>query len=180
MVSRYVVVVAFLVACGGSSDKAGPGGDVTRFVGMYATTSHTYVQVFGEDVTCADPAPPVTNAAPFFRLAVDSFFMDPDVLSISDCMDAAGTSCEEGFVTLRAGGPGLEDESANSQTGGGLCQLHYTHAQATLTGATVQIESLEKYDAPALSSNDCTLQRAEALASSPDCRSVERWTGTRP
>lgn len=179
MNSRCVVVVSVLVACGGSSERGGPGGDVTPFVAMYATTSHTRVEVFGDNVKCADPAEPVAGAAPFFRLAVDTFFMDPDILSISDCADAAGTSCEEGFVTLHAGGPGLEDESANSQTGGGLCQLHYTHAQATLTGATVQIEAVEKYDAPALSDKDCTLQRAEALASSPDCRSVERWTGTR-
>jgi hypothetical protein len=176
MVSRCVVVVSFLVACGGSSER---GGDVTPFVGMYATASHTRVEVFGDNVRCTDPAAPVADAAPFFRLAVDTIFMDPDILSVSDCADAAGASCDETFVTLRAGGPGLEDESANSQTGGGLCQLHFTRAQATLSGATVQIESLEKYDAPPLSSNDCTLQRAEALASSPDCRSVERWTGTR-
>jgi hypothetical protein len=179
MSSRCVVVVSFLVACGGSSESGGPGGDVTPFVGMYATTSHTRVEVFGDHVKCADPAAPVASAAPFIRLAVDTFFMDPDILSVSDCADAAGTSCEETLVTLHAGGPGLEEESAESQTGGGLCQLRFTRAQATLTGATVQIESLERYDAPALSSNDCTLQRAKALASSPDCRSVERWTGTR-
>jgi hypothetical protein len=38
---------------------------------------------------------------------------------------------------------------------------------------------LAKFDAPNISLSDCTLQRAQALASSPDCRSVERWTGTR-
>jgi hypothetical protein len=36
-----------------------------------------------------------------------------------------------------------------------------------------------KLDAPNIASSNCTLQRAQALASSPDCRTVERWTGTR-
>lgn len=134
----------------------------------------------GDNVKCADPGEPVASAAPYFRLAVDTFFMDPDILGVSDCTDAAGTSCEDTFVTLRAGGPGLEDESANTQTGGGvMCQLYFTHAEATLTGTTLQVESLEKFDAPAISSSDCTLPRAEALSSSSDCRTVERWTGTR-
>jgi len=168
--------VAFLVACGGSSGS----GDVTAYVGVYSTTSHTRAETPGSSVKCADAGQPVTPAAPFFRLAVDSFFMDPDVLSVSNCSDAAATMCTETLVTLRAGGPGLLDESANSQTGGGAaCQLHFTHSEATLSGATVQVETLEKYDAPNISSSDCTVQRAQALASSPDCRSVERWIGTR-
>lgn len=72
------------------------------------------------------------------------------MLGLSECDDATGTSCVDRVVTLHVGGPGLEDESANTQTGGGvMCQLYFTQAQATLT------------------------------ASSPDCRRVERWTGAR-
>lgn len=177
MISRSLLVL--LVACGGGGSGS---GDVTPFIGVYATTSHTRAEMPGTSVKCADAGQPVSSAAPFFRLAVDTFFMDPDVLSISNCTDAAATMCTDTLVTLRAGGPGLQDESANSQpgSGGGIpCQLHFTHSDATLNGATVQIETLEKYDAPSISSSDCTLQRAQALSSSPDCRSVERWTGTR-
>jgi hypothetical protein len=176
MISRGLIV--FLFACGGGASSN--GGDVAPFIGVYATTSHTRAEMPGSSVKCNDPAPPVTAAAPYFRLAVDSFFMDPEVLSISDCTDAAATMCTETLVTLRAGGPGLQDESANTQTGGGvMCQLYFTHSDARLTGATVAVETLDRFDAPNISSSDCTLPRAQALASSPDCRTVERWTGTR-
>jgi hypothetical protein len=168
-------LLVLLVACGGGTGS----GDVTPFIGVYATTSHTHAEMPGTSVKCADAGQPVTSATSYFRLDVDSFFMDPDVLSVSNCTDAGGKMCTDTLVTLRAGGPGLQDESANSETGGIPCQLHYTHSEATLNGTTVQIETLEKYDAPNISSSDCTLQRAQALSSSPDCRSVERWTGTR-
>jgi len=59
------------------------------------------------------------------------------------------------------------------------CQLYYARAEATLTGTTIQIEVLEKYDAPNIAASDCTAQRAEALASSTACRRIERWAGTR-
>jgi hypothetical protein len=170
MVSRSVLVL--LVACGGGSDR---GGDVTAFIGTYSTTSHTHAETPGAKVSCTDAGQPVTSAAPFFRLAVDTFFMDPDLLRLSDCTDAAATMCSETLVTLLAGGPGLEEESANSQTSDGvMCQLYFTRADAKLTGTTLQIEVLAKFDAPNISLSDCTLQRAQALASSPDCR-----TGTR-
>jgi hypothetical protein len=175
MVWRSLVV--FLVACGGSSNH---GGDVTAFIGVYATTSHTRAEVFGSRVKCADAAPPVTNPTPYFRLDVDSFSMDPDELTVSNCSDAAGMTCTETIVSLRAGGPGLQDEHANTQTDGPfMCQLYFTHSEATLAGATVQVETLDKFDAPNISSSECTLPRARDLASSPDCRSVERWAGTR-
>ena len=175
MLSRSWLVL--LVACGGAGGNG--GGDVTPFIGVYATTSHTRAEMFGGSVKCTDAGQPVATPTPFFRLAVDTFFMDPDVLSVSNCTDAAAATCTDTLVTLRAGGPGLQEEHANSETGGIPCQLHFTHSDATLNGATVQIETLEKYDAPNISSSDCTLQRAQALASSPDCRSIERWTGTR-
>jgi hypothetical protein len=176
MLWRSVPVLVVLVACGGN----GGGGDVTPFVGVYATASHVLAQMQGGKVSCTDPGSPVTSAAPWFQLAVDTFFMDPDLLRLSECTDAAATMCVETQVTLRAGGPGLLDESANSQTGGGvMCQLYFTHAEAGLNGAAITISVLDKFDAPNISSSDCTLQRAEALASSPECLRVERWTGTR-
>lgn len=176
MVWRSLLVL--LVACGGGGGSG--TGDVAPFIGVYATTSHTRAEMPGSSVKCADAGQPVTSATPFFRLAVDTFSMDPDVLSISNCTDAAAMMCTDTLVTLRAGGPGLQDDSANSQTGGGvMCQLYFTHSDATLNGATVQIETLDKFDAPNIASSDCTLQRAQALSSSPDCRDVERWTGTR-
>jgi hypothetical protein len=179
MISRSVLVLVLLVACGGGGGDSG-GDDVTPFIGVYATMSHTRAEMPGGSVSCTDPGQPITSAAPFFRLAVDTFFMDPSMLSLGECTDAAGTDCTDTFVTLRAGGPGLQDETANSQTGGGvMCQLYFTHIDATLSGAMIQIQSLDKFDAPNIASSDCTLQRAQALASSPNCRTVERWTGAR-
>jgi len=181
MISRSVVAVVVLMlgdACGGGSGTE--TGDVTPFVGVYTTTSHTRAEMPGGSVTCAAAGPPVANAAPFFRLAVDDFFMDPEILRVSNCTDAAATTCTETLVSLRAGGPGLEEESANSQFGGGvMCQLYFSRSTATLTGATISVEAVDKFDAPDISSSACTLERAEALAISPDCRVVERWTGTR-
>jgi hypothetical protein len=173
-------VVVLLVACGGCNSGGQSAGDVTPFIGVYATASHTSAQMQGGSVKCDAVGQPVTGATQFFRLAIDSFFMDPDILRVSNCVDAEATNCSETLVTLRAGGPGLQDESANTQTGGGvMCQLYFTHSEAKLMGTGIQVESLEKFDAPNISSSDCTLQRAEALASSPDCRTVERWSGTR-
>lgn len=170
-------VLVFLVACGSSGSG---GGSVMPFIGVYTTTSHSRAEMPGSNVSCTDPGQPVSDSSPFFRLDVDEVFMDPDVLGLSECSDATGMSCVDRVVTLRAGGPGLQDESSNTQTGGGvMCQLYYTHSQAKLTGTTIEIEVLDKFDAPNISSSDCTLQRAQALASSPSCRSVERWTGTR-
>jgi hypothetical protein len=166
-----------LVACGGSGGAGST--DVTPFIGVYTTTSHSRAEMPGGNVSCTSAGDPVTSAAPFFRVAVDTFFMDPDVLGVANCTDAGGTMCIDALVTLHAGGAGLEDESANSQTGGGvMCQLYFGHASATLTGGTIQIEVLSKFDAPNIASSDCTLERAQALKSSPDCQSVERWVGT--
>lgn len=154
---------------------------MTAFIGVYAVTSHTRAESAGGGMTvsCAATAPAVTNGMAFFKLDVDTFFMDASLLRLSECSDAAGVTCTDTLVSLRAGGPGLVSESANTQTGGGsTCQLYYEHDQATLNGAMVSVEALEKYEAPNISSADCTLDKAQALASSPDCRSVERWVGT--
>lgn len=177
MLWRSMPVLVVLVACGGNG---GGGGDATRLVGVYATASRVRAEMPGGKVSCTDPGSPVTGAAPFFQLAVDTFFMDPDILRLRECTDAAATMCIETLVTLRAGGPGLVNESANSLFAGGvMCQLYFTRYEAALNGAAITISVLDKYDAPNISSSDCTLQRAEALASSPECRRVDRWIGTR-
>ena len=106
MVLRIMPVV--LIACGGS----GGGGDVSQFIAVYTTTSHTHAQMQGGKVSCTDAGSPVTGAPPFFRLAVDTFFMDPGILRVSECTDAAATMCTDTLVTLHAGGPGLENENA--------------------------------------------------------------------
>src|ERR1041384_3657504 len=82
MMSRSVPVLVFLIACGGSNNEG--GGDVTKFVGVYATTSHTRAEMPGGSVSCNDAGQPVTGGMPYFRIAVDAFFMDPDVVSISN------------------------------------------------------------------------------------------------
>lgn len=103
MLWRSAPVLVVLVACGGGG---GGGGDVKAFVGVYATTSHTLAAMQGGKVSCTDPGSPVTGAAPYFQLAVDTFFMDPDILRLSECTDAVATTCVETLVTLHAGGPG--------------------------------------------------------------------------
>jgi hypothetical protein len=174
-------LLVFLIACGGSSNNdGGGGGDVMQFVGVYTMTSHTSREMFGSNISCTDPGTPLSGAKPYFELAPDEFFMDPDLLRVSECTDAAATSCTESLVSMRAGGPGLVDENASSQIGGGApCQLHFTRSDASLSGTTMSIEVLEKYDAPNISASDCTVERAQTLSSSPDCRRVERWTGTK-
>ena len=78
------------------------------------------------------------------------------------------------------GGPGLVEESANSQTGGGFpCQLYYSKATAALTGTALHLELLDKYDGSDRPAAQCTLAAAQALASSSQCRSAERDDATR-
>jgi hypothetical protein len=174
-----LAVIAFcasIAACGGG----GGGADASKFVGTYTMMSHTEARGQGTSVACSDPGTPVAGARPYFKLEVDPFFMDNTMLTLVECTDAAATSCADTLISLQPGGPGLESESSNTQTGGGvMCQLYYSHAQATLAGTAVHIESLDKFAAPNISSSDCTLARAEALASSPDCQQVQRWDGTR-
>src|SRR5436190_1835229 len=135
----FVFLVACLVACliacgGGGDDGGGSGGDVMQFVGVYTTTSHTSREMFGGNISCTDPGTPVSAAKPYIQLAADEFLMDPNLLRVSECTDAAATSCMETLVSMRAGGPGLVDENASSQTGGGApCQLHFTRSDASLS-----------------------------------------------
>jgi hypothetical protein len=171
---RSMLVV--LIACG----CTGSDGSITPFIGIYATTSHTLAQPQGGTVSCTDPGTPVASAAPFLHLAIDNSYLDPFFLRFSECPDATATMCVQTSVVLEAGGPGLLAENAYTQTSSDvMCQLHFIHSEAALNGAAISISVLGKYDAPNISFSDCTLERAQALASSPECVSVERWTGTR-
>lgn len=172
MLWRGMLVV--LAACGGND------GSITPFIGVYATTSHTLAQLQGGEVSCTDPGTPIASAAPFLQLAIDNSYIDPFFLRLSECPDASATMCVMTSVVLLAGGPGLLSEDARSQTGSDvMCQLYFTHAEAALNGTAISISLLNKYDAPNISFSDCTPERARALASAPECVSVERWTGTR-
>lgn len=169
-------MLVVLITCGCN----GGDGDITPFIGIYATTSHTLAQPQGGEVSCTDPGTPVASAAPFLQLAIDNSYIDPFFLRLSECTDATATMCVQTSVVLLAGGPGLLAEDASSQTGSDvMCQLYFTHSEAALNGAAISISVLDKYDAPNISFSDCTSERARALASSPDCLRVERWTGTR-
>ena len=174
---RYAILISIAAGCGSSGST---GGDPKAFIGVYATTTHTQAQSPGSTVACTAAGTPVTNGKPFFKLAVDTFFMDPMILRLSGCDDSAGTACIDTLTSMRSGGPGLEDESANSQTGGGLpCQLHYEHATATLTGTAIQLVIDTKYEyASTVPGAQCTYEKALALGMSPDCLTVERWAGT--
>jgi hypothetical protein len=174
----WIALGAALAACGGGGDGAATDG--SKFVATYAVTSHTEARGLGTSIACTIAGTPVASAKPYVKIQVDPFLMEPDFLTMVECRDAAASDCVDTLVSLRPGGVGLEDESANTQTGGGvMCQLYYSHFQATLDGATVHVELLDKFAAPNLSSSDCTLARAQALADSPDCQHVERWDGTR-
>ena len=167
-----LALAAPLAACG--------GGDASEFVGVYQVDSHTYAAMQGGDVACADTGEAVTTGRPYLQLAVDPFFDELDLLRLSQCSDAVATDCVEELVLFSPGGPGLSDESANSQVGGGFaCQLYYSLSEAALAGTTLTVTLLDKYDMPALSESECSLEAAEALADSPTCLNVERWQATR-
>lgn len=174
MLWRSMLVILIACGCDGSD------GDIMRFVGLYATTSHTLAQPQGGTVSCTDPGIPVASAAPFLQLAIDNSYIDPFFLRLSECPDATATMCVKTSVVLEAGGPGLLAENASSQTGSDvMCQLSFTQSEAALNGAAISISVLARFDAPNISFSDCTSQRARALASSPECVGIERWTGTR-
>lgn len=158
-------------ACGGDDGGA--------FLGVYQVGAHTVAEVPGGSVACTETGVAATEP-PFVRLVVDDFFDDPDFIRLQECDDAAATACTETLTLFNPGGPGLVDESANSQIGGGFpCQLYYSKATATLDGAALHLELVDKYDGTARPESQCTAEAAEALASSPRCQRVERYDATR-
>ncbi|HTJ46955.1 MAG TPA: hypothetical protein VL463_32855 [Kofleriaceae bacterium] len=170
---RRAIGIIFVAACGGGSTRSG-----TDFVGTYAVTAHHMNMMQGTTVACSDSGPSVTNGPMYFALIVDPFFDDPSFIKMQTCT-APGT-CTDTLDTFNPGGPGLEELSANTQTGGGTnCNLYAGHGTVTLTGDVAHVEVRSWFESPNLQSSDCTLDKAEALRSSPDCETVEVWDGTR-
>lgn len=169
---RLLAVVVPVVACGG-------GASGEEFVGTYQVTAHTYNNVQGSTVSCADPGPAVTGGQPFIALVVDPFFEDPDFIRLQQC--AAVGDCVDELVTMTPGGPGLEEVSANTQTGGGItsCGLYAGRATARLTGEVVRVEVRSWAEFVDLPESDCTLSRAEDLRDTDRCREVEIWDAMR-
>lgn len=162
-----------LAACGG-----GVATDPSMFVGTYAVTAHHANMAAGTTVACSDEGPSVTGGPPFFTLIVDPFFQDPNFIKMQTC--TAPGACTDTLDTFMPGGAGLEELSANTQTGGGAtCNLYAGHGAVTLEGGVAHVEVRSWFAAIDVAASDCTLARAEALRQTPDCETVETWDGTK-
>jgi hypothetical protein len=169
---RWLVLCA-LAACGGGSVVNG-----ADYVGTYMVTAHHANMMQGTTVACSDPGPSVTGGPPYFALIVDPFFNDPNMITMQTC--TAPGSCTDTLDTFMPGAGGLEEQSANTQTGGGTaCNLYAGSGLVTLTGGVAHVEVRSWFASPNVSSADCTLASAEALRSTPDCETVETWDGTK-
>ena len=165
--------VMIVAACGGGSTRSG-----TDFVGTYAVTSHHMNMMQGTTVACADSGPSVTNGPTYFALIVDPFFNDPSFIKMQTC--TAPGACTDTLDTFMPGATGLEELSANTQTGGGTaCNLYAGHGAVTLTGGVAHVEVRSWFASPNVPMSDCTLASAEALRQTPDCETVETWDGTK-
>ena len=174
LIGLVIGATGLALGCGTTQSR-----DPSAFFGVYTSTSHTGIN--GYHLDCNTVGSPLTNREPYFKIAIDTFFNDPNIVALSGCTDINGTNCTETATTMELGGPGLETVAANSQTGGGLgCQLHWSRNQATLTGPSMHLELLEKYDDPAISDADCSYEKAAALGDmATTCSRIERWDGTR-
>jgi hypothetical protein len=169
----WIVVAALAGGCGGG----GGGPSAQSFVGTYTVTAHHANMQQGTTVACSDPGPAVTGGPTSFALVIDATLGDPFV-TMQTC--SAPGSCTDTLDTFTPGGAGLEELSANTQTGGGAtCNLYAGHGTVTLTDGVAHIEVRSWFDAIDVAASDCTLARAEALRQTPDCESVEVWDGTR-
>jgi len=174
--TRHLLLAATggLLGLGGCSDPSGEA-----FLGTYTITSHRYNNLPGSTVTCADPGPAVTNGALYIALVVDTFFDDPDFIRLQQCDTPA--TCTDELVLFTPGGPGLLEESASTQTSGGVtsCGLYAGRATAALTGDVVRVEVRAWADFNDLPASACTIPRAEDLRDTDMCREVEVWEATR-
>jgi hypothetical protein len=178
MVSLVAVSICF-AACGGG-DEGGGAANGEQFLGTYEVTSHRENHQQGSPVPCGDPGAEVEpgdpGAAPYFAIAVDDFFDDPDFLVFQTC--AGPGDCADTLFSLEVGGDRVESTRANTQAGDGSCNLYAGRSQLTLDGevATFEDRQWSEFDHPA---DDCTLEAAEALIDGPDCQDVVVWVGTR-
>lgn len=181
MRSLPAALLLLVVACGGGDggdDEGGGGGpDV---VGAYQVTSHRESHQQGDPVPCDDPGPEIEPGdpgfAPVFAIAVDDFFDDPDFLVFQTCGEA-GADCLDSLIHLERSGDTLASTDANTQTGESSCSLYAGRSVLTVTDGTVTVEDRRwtVFDLPV---DDCTLEAAEALVDTPDCRDVVVWVGT--
>jgi len=170
------VVLASLAACGGG----GPSSE--DFVGVYQMSSHRENHGQGVYVPCDDPGSeiPDTNPsyAPNFAIIVDPFFNDPNFLAFQTCSSPDLASCVDTLISLSPGGDGLEDLSANTQSGGGTnCNLYAGRSSAVLQDTTVTVDDRHWDEFDHVGS--CELRDAEALRNNADCRDVVVWVGTK-
>ena len=168
---RWLALCA-LAACGGGASAVDPA----MFVGTYQVTAHHMNMAQGTTVACSDPGPSVTNGPPLFELIVDPTLGSPFIL-MQTCTTMG--SCTDTLDTFTPGANGLEEQSANTQTGGGTtCNLYAGAGTVTLTAGVAHIEVRSWFSSPS-SASDCTLANAEALRNTPDCETVETWDGTK-
>lgn len=171
---RGWIIGVMLVGCGGGGAK--PSGQ--EFVGTYQVTSHRMNMLQGGTVACSDGGPQVTGGPADFALIVDPFFNDPSFIKMQTC--TAPGACTDTLDTFNPGGPGLEEDSANTQVGGGAtCNLYAGQGTVTLAGGVAHVEVRSWFASLDVAAADCTLARAEALRATPDCETVEIWDGTR-
>jgi hypothetical protein len=170
-----------LVACGGGDDDDGDdGGGGPDVVGAYQVTSHRESHQQGDPVPCDDPGPEIEPGdpgfAPVFAIAVDDFLDDPDFLVLQTCGEG-GADCVDTLVHLERTGDTLASTDANTQTGDDSCNLYAGRSVLTVADGTVTVEDRRwtVFDHPV---DDCTIEAAEALVDTPDCRDVVVWVGT--
>jgi hypothetical protein len=175
--NRMVVAAATaamaLAACGGGGDSG------EAYVGTYTVTSHRWNLGQGTTISCSDAGAEVVGGDPFIALIVDPFFDDPAFIRLQQC--STPDTCTDELVTMSPGGPGLVEEGYNSQTAGGVtaCGLYANRATAVLTGDAVRVEVRHWSVFNDLPESQCTVEAAQALIGTPDCREVEIWDATR-
>jgi hypothetical protein len=174
-----LAVFALLAGCGGGGD--GDDGEGPDVVGDYQVTSHRENHAQGGVVSCSDPGPEIQPGdpghSPYFTLAVDDFFDDPDFLVFQVC-DGPGSGCTDTLIHLERTGDRFESISANTQEGESTCSLYAGRSALSLDGDVVTVEDRgwSEFDRPL---SDCSVDAAEALIETPDCRDVVVWVGTR-
>jgi hypothetical protein len=180
-IARVVAVAVSVAACGGDDDDGGAGGtDPDDFLGTYQVTSHRENHQQGDPVSCSDPGeeiqPDDPGGAPYFAIAVDDDFDDPDLFVFQVCT-GPGTGCSSTMFRLEAGGDGLESTRSNTSTTGS-CALYAGTSRLSLDGAVATFEDRQwsRFDVP---DSDCTIEAAEALIGTADCQDVVVWIGTR-
>lgn len=178
MVNKRVIIAATIsLGAAGIGGCGGSGPSSEDFVGVYTMTSHRENHGQGQYISCSDAGAEVPSVSagysPYFALVVDPFFDDPDFLQFQRCTGPDLATCTDGFMSLMPGGPGMQYESA-SVSG---CDLYAGLTTAVLedTQVTITDKNWDNFTA----TTNCTLEAAEALRQTDDCRDVVVWIGTK-